>query len=139
MSLPIVANSPIAGPISQDWTIEGLLDWFGADDARLSDPTVRPALRAIEEALTGSRWTIELDATLEGSRMTREPAIVSLVRSIAVQVSRHPALRAHTVGEILDGRVPVAETVVPVVDTRLPVAKTVGPARVQRQILRPER
>ncbi|WP_460796231.1 hypothetical protein [Microbacterium sp. GXF0217] len=94
-----------------DWTIEELLEWFGADDARLSDPTVRAPLRAIEESLTGSRWTRELDASLSGVRLTREPAIISLVRSISLHVSRHPALRAQTVADVLRVRTPVPETV----------------------------
>ena len=95
------ASSPFAEPIANDWTIEALLEWFAADDARLSDPAVRAPLRAIEETLTGSRWTLDLDASLAGARLTREPAIISLVRSVSLHVSRHPALRALTVADIL--------------------------------------
>ena len=104
-------DSPFIGPIARDWTIESLLEWFAADDARLSDATLRAPLRAVEEAMTGTRWTSGLDASLSGTRLTREPAIVSLVRSIALHVSQHPARRAYTVEEILHGRTQVAETV----------------------------
>ncbi|GAB3596161.1 hypothetical protein [Microbacterium tumbae] len=96
-------RSEILGPISSDWTLEELLDWIAADDALLSDPLLRRPLRAVEEALTGTRWTVELDASLHGTRAVREPAIVSLVRSIALRTNRRPALRARTVAEVLTG------------------------------------
>lgn len=107
----VQTDSPLAGPIVPDWTIETLLEWFAADDDHLSDATLRAPLQNLEEALTGTRWTLDVDASLSGSRLTREPAIVSLVRSIALHVSRHPALRAHTVAAVLHDRIPVAESV----------------------------
>ncbi|WP_429457783.1 hypothetical protein [Microbacterium sp. ZKA21] len=110
---PMPTDSPFKEPIASDWTIEALLEWFAADDTRLSDSTVRAPLRAIEESLTGSRWTLDLDASLSGARLTREPAVISLVRSIALHVSRHPALRARTVSEVLRERTRVAESAVP--------------------------
>ncbi|WP_406248591.1 hypothetical protein ACI7YT_01750 [Microbacterium sp. M] len=118
-------DSPFTEPFAHNWTIEALLEWFADDDTRLSDVTLRAPLRDLEEAMTGTRWTLDLDASLTGARLTREPAIVSLVRSIALHVSRHPALRAHTVAEVLRHRTPIAETVVS--------------ARAQRQITRPLR
>ena len=112
MSRQEQTDSPFAGPFAHDWTIEALLEWFAADDARLSDVTLRAPLRDVEEAMTGTRWTLDLEASSTGARLTRGPAIVSLVRSIALHVSRHPALRAHTVADVLRHRTPVAETVV---------------------------
>ncbi|HWV50190.1 MAG TPA: hypothetical protein VN035_12115 [Microbacterium sp.] len=117
MSQLLQTIPPFTGPIARDWTIEALLEWFAADDDRLSDPALRAPLRAIEEALTGTRWALDPDASLTGSRLTREPAVVTLVRSIALHVSRHPALRARTVAEVLCGGAghsvaQVAETVV---------------------------
>lgn len=117
MSQLLQTIPPFTGPIARDWTIEALLEWFAADDDRLSDPALRAPLRAIEESLTGTRWTRDPGASPFGARPTREPAIVALVRSVALHVSRHPALRARTVAEALCGgagraAVPVAETVV---------------------------
>lgn len=86
------------GPISPDWTIERLLDWFAEDDDRLSDAALRRPLLAVEEALTGSRWTLVSDAAISG---IREPAIISLLRSIALYTGRQPALRVRTIAEIL--------------------------------------
>ena len=112
MSHTVARIAANLAPLSHDWTIEQLLDWIAEDDARLSDATLRGPLQRIDEALTGSRWTLELDASLEGSRLVRHPAIISLVRSIALNASRHPALRAHTVGDILSKPLQVAESVV---------------------------
>lgn len=96
-------DSPFTGPISHDWTIEGLLDWFAEDDDRLSDASLHEPLLALEEALTGSRWAVVPDASLPGIRTSRSPAIVSLVRSIALHSRAHPATRASTLAEVIRG------------------------------------
>ncbi len=87
------------------------MEWIAEDDARLSAIALRHPLRAVEEALTGTRWTVELDRELTGTRLVREPAIVSLVRSIALHASRHPAVRARTLAEIVRADAPVATPV----------------------------
>lgn len=101
MDISTATISELVAPISLNWTIEDLLQWFAEDDDRLSDHTLRPPLRAIEEALTGTRWTLDLDAGLSSTRRTREPAVISLVRSIALCAAGRPALRALTIGELL--------------------------------------
>ena len=113
MSSTFETDSPFTGPIASDWTIEALLEWFGDDDGRLSDARLRAPLRVLEETLTGTRWTVDLDPSLTGTRITREPAIISLVRSIALHASRHPAVRARTVAEVLRDATQVAESAVP--------------------------
>ncbi|MFB7249824.1 hypothetical protein [Microbacterium sp. NPDC056234] len=106
-------DSPFTEPFAEDWTIEAILEWFAVEDTRLSDASLRAPLRTIEESLTGSRWTVDPDASPASSVAARQPAVVSLVRSIALHVSRHPALRAHTVADVLHSRVPAPEGVVP--------------------------
>ncbi|MDP3952862.1 hypothetical protein [Microbacterium sp.] len=103
MSHPITIDSPFTGPISSDWTIERLLDWFAEDDDRLSDAALRTPLLALEEALTGHHWVVSPDASIPGSRESRSPAIVSLVRSIALHSRAHPAIRAYTLAEVASG------------------------------------
>lgn len=85
-------------PISPDWTIESLLDWLAADDGRLNDAALRRPLRTLEVALTGTCWALGSDDASPG---VREPAVVSLVRSIALRTRRHPALRARTIADVL--------------------------------------
>ena len=82
-----------------DWTIEELLDWFAEDDDRLSDDSLQKPLLLLDEALTGRRWT----AGLPGMHDSRSPAIVSLVRSIALHSRAHPAMRARTLDEVASG------------------------------------
>ncbi|MGW8482942.1 hypothetical protein ACWGJP_07365 [Microbacterium sp. NPDC055903] len=102
MTATLTTNATVLDPFPTDWTVEDLLHWIAADDARLSDPALRGPLRAVEEALTGTRWTTELDADLKGARLTREPSIVSLVRSIALHTRRCPAARAMSLAEALE-------------------------------------
>lgn len=96
-------DSPFTGPISHDWTIEGLLDWFAEDDDRLSDATLRNQLLVVEEALTSRHWVVVSAASLSGNPESRSPAIVSLVRSIALHSRAHPATRASTLAEVIRG------------------------------------
>jgi len=105
MSHSITTESPFTGPISSDWTIERLLDWFAEDDDRLSDAALRTPLLALEEALTGRAWALAADASSPGVRESRSPAIVSLVRSIAMHSRAHPAMRACTLAEIATGEI----------------------------------
>jgi len=93
--------SPFIGPISDDWTIEELLDWFAEDDHRLSDDSLRTPLLMVEEALTGQPWAPTADASFRGIRASRSPGIVSLVRSIAMHSRAHPAIRAYTLAEVV--------------------------------------
>lgn len=103
MSYSITTDSPFTGPISNDWTIEKLLDWFAEDDDRLSDVDLRKPLLVLEEALTGRQWAVGPDPSIPGIRESRSPAIVSLVRSIALHSRAHPAMRAHTLAEAITG------------------------------------
>lgn len=100
MADQLTRKSVFPAPISQDWTIERLLDWFGEDDARLGDSSLGRPLRALEESLTGSRWTHELSASYSEVCFTREPTTIILVRSVAAHIGAHPALRARTIGEV---------------------------------------
>ncbi|MDQ0642950.1 hypothetical protein [Microbacterium murale] len=103
MNHSITTDSPFTGPISSDWTIEELLDWFAEDDDRLGDVDLREPLLLLEEALTGHHWAVGRGAAITGIRESRSPAIVSLVRSIALHSRAHPALRARTLGEVASG------------------------------------
>lgn len=93
-------KSPLLGPLSGDWTIEDLLDWFAEDDARLSDATLRQPLLALEEALADSPRALTPNPPASGVRASHGPAIVSLVRSIALRTRAVPALRALTLDEL---------------------------------------
>lgn len=103
MSHSITTVSPFTGPISSDWTIEELLDWLAEDDDRLSDAGLRKPLLVLEEALTGRHWATVPKAAITGIRDSRSPAIVSLVRSIALHSRAHPALRARTLADVTSG------------------------------------
>lgn len=103
MSHSITTDSPFTGPILSDWTIEELLEWFAEDDDRLGDAALREPLLVLEEALTGHHWAVEPGATITGIRESRSPAIVSLVRSIALYSRAHPAMRARTLAEVASG------------------------------------
>lgn len=81
------------------------MDWFAEDDDRLSDAALRTPLLALEEALTGRAWALTADGSPLGIRESRSPAIVSLVRSIAMHSRAHPAMRACTLAEIATGEI----------------------------------
>jgi len=100
MNHSLTTDSPFTGPISHDWTIEELLDWFAEDDDRLSDAGLRRPLLALEESLTGRHRAVRPDATIPESG---SPAIVSLVRSIALYSRAHPATRARTLADVAFG------------------------------------
>lgn len=80
-----------------------MLDWFAEDDDRLGDAALRQPLLVLEEALTGRHWAVEPGAAITGIRESRSPAIVSLVRSIALHSRAHPAMRARTLTEVATG------------------------------------
>ncbi|HIY65008.1 MAG TPA: hypothetical protein H9830_01865 [Candidatus Agrococcus pullicola] len=95
-----------------------MLLWFAEDDDRLSDATLRRPLLALEEALTGTRWAL---APGPGDPAAQGPAVVSLLRSIALLTGRNPALRAHTIADVLAG----AEDIAPLHVDDLPSRSTV--------------
>lgn len=91
MTLTSAPQIAFPEPISPNWTIECLLNWFAEDDDRLSDVSLRPLLVDLAESLSGSEPTAAPRATSVSA-----PAIISLVRAIALHSGAHPAVRAQT-------------------------------------------
>ncbi|MFK4836593.1 hypothetical protein ACI3KY_12775 [Microbacterium sp. ZW T2_14] len=74
--------SATIGPVASDWTIDELIAWIGADDARSHDEALRPLLAGVLAGLAP-------DAA--PALTPRSP--VALVRAITSRLRATPALR----------------------------------------------
>ncbi|MDF2991211.1 MAG: hypothetical protein K0S37_1725 [Microbacterium sp.] len=84
-------ESDFFSPLTADWTIAGLLEWIGADDARCHDERLFGILDAIDQALH------------PGSSRVRV-GVVTLVRSVAMRVSAERSTGERTLGEVFGVR-----------------------------------
>lgn len=83
-------------PFSQDWTIERLIEQLSHDDSTAPlDATQLTALARVEAALSEQ---------LGLAGWSRTPSVTALLRSIVQLCASTPALRALTVGQVLERR-----------------------------------
>lgn len=86
------ANHPkflFFGPLTAHWTISGLLEWIGADNARCHDERLVPILDAVNRAL-GSL------------SMPSRGGVVAGVRLLASRVAADPTVGERTLGALVD-------------------------------------
>lgn len=89
MTHSTTAAFPFFGPLAPDWTIDALLEWIGADDARCHEERLRPVLDAATRPLGSS------STPLRG-------AVVAGVRVLASRVAAEPTLGERTLGALAE-------------------------------------
>lgn len=106
-----ISTTPVSvffGPLLPDWTITGLLEWIGAEDARCRDDRLAPVLDAVGRALGAQplergRGRGVAGVRLLASRVAADPAVGERTLGVAVAVAVAAAAAGGGAAAVTDG------------------------------------